>query len=69
MIASRGHPTAVAPILDQSEDGWFGAHDGDPDIPATEREPVISFANHTCAVRFHTALSRSFRMCSRYRLV
>ena len=45
------------PIVDQSEAAFFGYHDDDPGIHASNDLPVVTFANHTCAVRWHT---RSF---------
>ncbi|MEX2374398.1 MAG: restriction endonuclease subunit S [Dehalococcoidia bacterium] len=42
------------PILDQSGSDWFGYHSGEADLRASSAEPLITFANHTCAVRFMT---------------
>lgn len=41
-------------ILDQSEAEWFGYHEGEPDLHADENTPLVTFANHTCAVRYMT---------------
>ena len=41
------------PILDQSGDGFFGHHDDEPGVFASASVPVVTFANHTCAVRWH----------------
>ena len=41
----------LTPILDQSADGLFGHHEDEPAIRASANEPVVTFANHTCAVR------------------
>ena len=41
------------PIIDQSESGFFGYHDDEPGVLASPAVPVVTFANHTCAVRWH----------------
>ena len=46
--------TGSAPILDQSAREWFGFHEGEADIAASNIAPLVTFANHTCAVRFMT---------------
>jgi hypothetical protein len=48
-------PAAPIPIVDQSEAGYLGYHIGTPGIDADEKSPVVTFANHTAAVRLHTA--------------
>ena len=40
-------------IIDQSENGFFGYHDEEPGVPASALCPVVTFANHTCAVRWN----------------
>ena len=44
----------MTPILDQSSDGHFGYHAGSPEIHASPEEPIVTFANHTCATRLMT---------------
>ena len=39
------------PILDQGKSGVIGYHDDLPSIIASQEEPVIVFANHTCYMR------------------
>lgn len=41
------------PIISQSESGFVGFHDEDPGVEATFDHPIVTFANHTCAVRWH----------------
>lgn len=41
-------------VLDQSLDGIHGYHDGPAGVNASVDAPVITFANHTCAMRFMT---------------
>lgn len=47
-------PSGLIPIIDQSQSGVLGFHDGPATIAASEHRPIVTFANHTCAVRFHT---------------
>jgi len=42
------------PVVSQSETGFIGYHDDPPGIHASVNEPIVTFANHTCAVRLHT---------------
>lgn len=46
-------PQGRVPVIDQSEEGYAGYHDDEPGIMATASTPIITFANHTCAVRLH----------------
>lgn len=39
------------PVLNQSEGGFLGYHDEEPGVMATPDAPVVTFANHTCAMR------------------
>src|SRR4051794_25918848 len=39
------------PILSQGLSGFIGFHDEAPGVTATASEPVVTFANHTCAMR------------------
>jgi len=41
------------PVVDQSERGYIGYHDDKPGVLASENHPIVTFANHTCAVRLH----------------
>lgn len=41
------------PVVDQSESGYMGFHDNEYGVFASEEQPVVTFANHTCAVRLH----------------
>jgi restriction endonuclease S subunit len=43
--------TGTVPVLNQSEDGFLGYHDGEPGVVASMAAPVVTFANHTCAMR------------------
>jgi hypothetical protein len=43
--------SGAVPIIDQSADGILGFHDEDPGINASDQWPVVTFANHTCAMR------------------
>jgi restriction endonuclease S subunit len=39
------------PVLNQSETGFLGYHDEEPGVTASPEAPVVTFANHTCAMR------------------
>lgn len=39
------------PVLNQSPDGFLGYHNDEPGVIASETQPVVTFANHTCAMR------------------
>ncbi len=39
------------PVLDQSQRGVHGYHDGPPGVNASSERPAVTFANHTCAMR------------------
>ncbi len=41
------------PVIDQSESGYMGFHDNEYGVFASEEQPIVTFANHTCAVRLH----------------
>jgi len=41
------------PVVDQSESGYIGFHDNEHGVFASVEQPVVTFANHTCAVRLH----------------
>jgi len=41
----------VVPILDQGKSGIIGHHNDQPGVEATEDDPLIVFANHTCYQR------------------
>jgi type I restriction enzyme S subunit len=41
----------AVPVLDQGRSGIIGYHDDEPGVAASENEPVIVFANHTCYQR------------------
>ena len=43
--------TGSVPIFDQGKSGIIGYHDEEPGVDATEDNPVIVFANHTCYQR------------------
>ena len=45
------------PVIDQSEAGVIGWHDEAPGVMASESRPVVTFANHTCEMRW---MRRSF---------
>lgn len=44
--------SGLVPVLDQSANGVIGFHNNTPSVVASPEEPVITFANHTCAMRF-----------------
>jgi len=39
------------PVINQSENGFHGYHSNDPGVNASFNFPVVTFANHTCAMR------------------
>jgi hypothetical protein len=39
------------PVIDQSQRGILGYHDNEPGVVASRGNPVVTFANHTCAMR------------------
>jgi type I restriction enzyme S subunit len=39
------------PVLNQSETGILGYHNEEPGVVASSETPVVTFANHTCAMR------------------
>lgn len=43
--------TGRVPVINQSADGIIGFHDEEPGVNASPSEPVVTFANHTCAMR------------------
>ena len=43
--------TGSIPVFDQGKSGVIGYHDDDPGVNASESDPVIVFANHTCYQR------------------
>ncbi|GHC54384.1 restriction endonuclease subunit S [Roseibacillus persicicus] len=43
--------TGAIPVLDQGKSGIIGYHNDEPGFVATEDNPVIVFANHTCYQR------------------
>jgi restriction endonuclease S subunit len=43
--------TGSVPVLNQSENGVLGYHDEEPGVVASAGAPVVTFANHTCAMR------------------
>jgi type I restriction enzyme, S subunit len=45
------NPTGTVPIFDQGKTGVIGYHDDQPGVEASETDPVIVFANHTCYQR------------------
>jgi type I restriction enzyme, S subunit len=51
--SAQGH----VPVIDQSEAGVIGWHDEEPGVIASESRPVVTFANHTCEMRW---MRRSF---------
>lgn len=44
-------PSGAVPVLSQSEESFLGFHNDAPSV-GTENLPLVTFANHTCAVRF-----------------
>lgn len=40
--------SGMVPILDQGKSGFIGYHDDEPGVLASEENPIIVFANHTC---------------------
>jgi hypothetical protein len=43
--------TGSVPVIDQSLAGIIGFHDDEPGIDASSESPVVTFANHSCAMR------------------
>ena len=43
--------TGEVPVLNQSENNFLGYHDEEPGVYASPEKPVVTFANHTCAMR------------------
>jgi restriction endonuclease S subunit len=43
--------TGTVPVLNQSETDFLGYHDEEPGVDASPEKPVVTFANHTCAMR------------------
>lgn len=41
----------TVPVLNQSETDFLGFHDEKPGVEASPEKPVVTFANHTCAMR------------------
>jgi type I restriction enzyme, S subunit len=41
----------LVPVLSQGEDDYIGFHDEEPGVVASVDHPVVTFANHTCALR------------------
>lgn len=39
------------PVLSQGETDFIGYHDEEPGVMASHEKPVVTFANHTCAMR------------------
>ena len=44
----------AVPVLSQGTDHFVGFHDEAPGVQASEQNPVVTFANHTCAIRLMT---------------
>ena len=42
------------PVISQASSGFIGFHNEAPGVVATPNRPVITFANHTCAIRLMT---------------
>lgn len=47
------HSAGKTPVVTQSVEGYAGYHDNPAGVYATTENPIVTFANHTCAVRFH----------------
>jgi restriction endonuclease S subunit len=47
-------PEGAVPVINQSQDGIIGYHDEEPGVVASRANPVVTFANHTCAMRLMT---------------
>ena len=43
--------TGLVPVLSQGESGFIGFHDEEPGVVASSHKIVVTFANHTCAMR------------------
>ncbi|MBA3700028.1 MAG: restriction endonuclease subunit S [Planctomycetes bacterium] len=44
-------PVGAIPVVDQSQGGFLGFHNDPPGVVVTQDHPVVTFANHTCALR------------------
>jgi type I restriction enzyme S subunit len=42
------YPEGAVPVLDQGKSGVIGYHNEEPGVLASEENPIIVFANHTC---------------------
>lgn len=49
--ASTVKSVGSVPVIPQSQSGFHGYHDDEPGVQASELAPVVTFANHTCAMR------------------
>lgn len=45
-------PEGEVPVIDQSADGVIGYHNDTPGVEASSLDPVFTFANHTCVMRW-----------------
>jgi len=43
--------TGTVPVLNQSDTDFLGYHNEQPGVEASPEQPVVTFANHTCAMR------------------
>lgn len=44
-------PEGEVPVVNQSLDGFVGYHSNEPGVLASVSNPIVTFANHTCAIR------------------
>jgi len=48
-------PMGRVPVLQQQAAGYIGFHNDEPGVRASEEDPVVTFANHTCEMRLMTS--------------
>lgn len=44
--------TGNIPVISQSESGFLGFHNEEPGVLASNENPVLTFSNHTCVLRY-----------------
>lgn len=45
------YPHGTVPVINQSAADILGYHNEEPGVDASHQKPVVTFANHTCAIR------------------
>ena len=47
-------PKGNVPVIDQGRSGVIGYHNEEPGVRASEQNPIVTFANHTCQISLQT---------------